>query len=147
MGLRSNCGSGIMVIMITPSKGLMPASCISQDCCIQCPSLSTQASARDASTLTGKSGPVFCGVTAHFSWVLVHTRFCLIPPRVCFQVLCKFCDEIPLAFKVKFPGASQSLCQTPRLGNLVGIFCKSVRTSLVYLWYDYVLEFAQIHVH
>ena len=23
-------------------------------------------------------------VTAPFSWVLVHTRFCLCPPRVCF---------------------------------------------------------------
>ena len=29
------------------------------------------------------------GVTAPFSWVLVHTRFCLCPPRVCFQS-CKF---------------------------------------------------------
>ena len=34
-------------------------------------------------TLMGKSGSVSCGV-------LVHTRFCLCPPRVCFQVLCKF---------------------------------------------------------
>ena len=25
-------------------------------------------------------------------------------------VLWKFCNQIPLAFKVKFPGASQSLC-------------------------------------
>ena len=31
-----------------------------------------------------------CGDTAPFSWVLVHTRFCLCPPRVCFPVLCKF---------------------------------------------------------
>ena len=31
--------------------------------------------------------------------------------------LCKFCSKIPLAFKVKFPGGSQSLCQIPRLGN------------------------------
>ena len=38
----------------------------------------------------GKSGSVSCGVTAHFSWVLVHTRFCLCPPRVYFPVLCKF---------------------------------------------------------
>ena len=30
------------------------------------------------------------GVTAPFSWVLVHTRFCLGPPSVCFPVLCKF---------------------------------------------------------
>ena len=27
---------------------------------------------------------------APFSWVLVHTRFCLCPPRVYFPVLCKF---------------------------------------------------------
>ena len=33
-------------------------------------------------------------------------------------VLWKFCNQIPLAFKVKFPGDSQSLCQIPRLGNL-----------------------------
>ena len=30
------------------------------------------------------------GVTAPFSWVLVHRRFCLCPTRVCFPVLCKF---------------------------------------------------------
>ena len=40
--------------------------------------------------LLGKSGSVSCGVTAPFSWVLVHTRFCLCPPRVYFPVLCKF---------------------------------------------------------
>ena len=32
----------------------------------------------------GKSGSVSCGVTAPFSWVLVHTKFCLYPPRVRF---------------------------------------------------------------
>ena len=42
------------------------------------------ASARDSRTLTGKAGSVSCGVTAPFSWVLVHTRFYLSPPRVCF---------------------------------------------------------------
>ena len=30
------------------------------------------------------------GVSAPFSWFLVHTRFCLCPPRVHFPVLCKF---------------------------------------------------------
>ena len=34
-------------------------------------------------TLLGKSGSVSCGVTAHFSWVLVCTRFYLCSPRVC----------------------------------------------------------------
>ena len=38
----------------------------------------------------GKSGSVSCGVTAPFSWILLHTRFCLGPPRVHFPVLCKF---------------------------------------------------------
>ena len=34
-------------------------------------------------------------------------------------LLWKFCNQIPLAFKVKFPRGSQSLCQIPRLGNLL----------------------------
>ena len=64
-------------------------------CYTQCPQpcsrpLPTHTSARDFWTLTGKSGSVSCGVTAPFSWVLVHIRFCLCPPRVCFPVLCKF---------------------------------------------------------
>ena len=45
---------------------------------------------RDPWALLGKSGSVSCGVTAPFSWVLVHTRLCLSPPRVYFPVLCKF---------------------------------------------------------
>ena len=64
-------------------------------CHTQCPRpcsrpLMTHTSARDSWTLTGKSGSVSCGVTAPFSWVLVHTRFCLCPLRVCFPVQCKF---------------------------------------------------------
>ena len=38
---------------------------------------STHASAGDSWILTSKSGSVSCRVTAPFSWVLVHTRFCL----------------------------------------------------------------------
>ena len=53
-------------------------------------SLLTQTSTRDSWTLTSKSRSVSCGVTAPFSWVLVCTRFCLCPPRVCFPVLWKF---------------------------------------------------------
>ena len=56
-----------------------------------------------------KSGSVSCGVTAPFSWVQVHIS----------SVLWKFCNQITLAFKVKFPGGSQFLCQIPRLGNLL----------------------------
>ena len=56
---------------------------------IQCPQPCSRpplnhASARDSWTLTGKFGSVSCGVSAPFSGVLVHTRFFLCPPRVCF---------------------------------------------------------------
>ena len=50
---------------------------------------STHTSTGDSWTLTGKSGSVSCGVTAPFSCVLVHTKFCLCPPRVYFPVLCR----------------------------------------------------------
>ena len=36
-------------------------------------------------------------------------------------VLCEFSNQIPLASKVKFPRRSQSLCQIPRLGNLLWV--------------------------
>ena len=60
----------------------------------QCPQpcsrpLLTHTSPGDSCTLIGKSRSVSCGVTALFSWVLVHTRFCLCLPRICFPVLCK----------------------------------------------------------
>ena len=43
-----------------------------------CRPLLTHTCVQDFWTLMGKSGSVSCGVTAPFSWVLVHTRF---PPR------------------------------------------------------------------
>ena len=55
-----------------------------------------------------------------FLWVLVHTRFCLCPPRVSVSpVLWKFCNQVPPVFKVEFPWGSQSLCWIPRLVNLL----------------------------
>ena len=48
------------------------------------------ASDGDSWTLPYKSVSVSCGVTAPFSWILVHTRFCLCPLNVYFPVLCKF---------------------------------------------------------
>ena len=94
-------------------------------CHTQCPRpysgpLSTHASPRDSWTLTDTSGSVSCGVTALSpgSWC---TRFCLCPPRVCFPLLGKFCNQTPLASKVKFCGSSRSFCQIPRLGNLLWV--------------------------
>ena len=93
--------------------------------CVQCPwpcnrPLSTHAFTRDSRTLTGRSGSAYCGDTASFSWLLAHTRFYLCPPRVCFPSPWKFCNQITLASKVKFPGASQSLCWIP-LGDLLWV--------------------------
>ena len=44
--------------------------------------LPAHTSTGDAWTLTGTSRSVSCGVTAPFSWVLAHIRFCLYPPRM-----------------------------------------------------------------
>ena len=118
--LRPNYGGG------TEDKGNLVQKVPCMHCPTQCPRPCsrlppTHTSTGDSWILTGKSGSVSCGVTAPFSWVLVCTKFCLCPPRVCFPVLCKFCNQIPLASKVKFPGGSQSLCQIPRLGNVLWV--------------------------
>ena len=79
----------VIKIMATSSKRAMHALLHSVPPALQRPP-PTQASAGDSWILTAKSGSVSCGVTAPFSWVLVHTRFCLCPSSVCFPVLCKF---------------------------------------------------------
>ena len=66
---------------------LQEGLCHTQVCCPQKPCsrpLMTHASTRDSWTLTGKSGSVSCRVTAPGSRVLMHTRYSLCPPRVCF---------------------------------------------------------------
>ena len=75
---------------------------------------SIHASARDSQVYTGKSGSVACGVTAPFSWVLVHTRVSLCPSRVSvFQVLWEFCNQILMICKVRFPRDILSLAGSP----------------------------------
>ena len=79
--LRPNYGGG------NEDNGNLFQKVTCTHCCIQCPwpcsrPPSTHASTGDSWTLTGKSGSVSCGVTASFSWVPVHTKFCLCPPRV-----------------------------------------------------------------
>ena len=48
-------------------------------------------------------------------------------------LLWKFCNHIPLAFNLKFPGGSQSLCQIPRLGNLLSALEPSQQCQNI--WY------------
>ena len=71
--------------------------CLPKVPCMHCPTrypqprsspLPTHTSTGDSWTPTGKSGSVSYGVTASFSRVLVGTRFCLCPPRVCFPQTC-----------------------------------------------------------
>ena len=54
-----------------------------------------------------------------FPWVLVHTKFCLCPPRAesLFPLVPRSsCNQIPLTLKVRFSGDLQSLGQNPSLG-------------------------------
>ena len=116
--------AGVMVVMAT-YKRTSASMHASRDCWSQCPwpcgrPLSTHASTADSWTLRGKSGSVSCGVTAPFSWALVQKGFFLYPQTISVSsVLCKFCNQILLTFKVKFHAGSQSFCWIPRLGNLL----------------------------
>ena len=98
----------------------------SQNFCCHCPCPHSKpqpspTSAGDPPTLAGRSGTVSYRVTAPSPWVLMHTLFCVCPPRVesLFPpVLSKSCNQISLAFKVWFFGNSFSHCQSPRFGSL-----------------------------
>ena len=80
---------------------------------------SAQDSARGSWTPTGKSDSVSCGVMilSLGSWCM-QNFVCALQESV-FPVLWKLYNQIPLAFKVKFPGGYPSLCQIMRLGNLL----------------------------
>ena len=80
--------------------------------------LSTHSSTRDSQTLIGKLSALFCGVTVPFPWVLVPTNVCLCPPKSVSPVVWKFCYQILLTLKGRFPGDSLSPCQIPRFRSL-----------------------------
>ena len=94
--LRGKLGLVLMGVAML-SKSLIQFS-VDGWCCVWLPSkgghtqfphpcsrpLPTHSSTGDSWTLTGMSRSVSYEVTAPFSWVLVCTRFCLYPPRVCF---------------------------------------------------------------
>ena len=57
----------------------------------------------------------------HCSFLLVHAGFICALQESVSPVLWKFCNQIPLASKVKVPEGSQSLCRTPRLGSVLWV--------------------------
>ena len=75
--------------------------------------LSTQATTGDSWTLTGKSGSFSSGVSAPFSWVLVHTRAFLCPPRVCFPIPVSVLWSNPTGLHIKFPKGFSPFSRSP----------------------------------
>ena len=64
-------------------------------------------------SLASSFGSTSFGVTDPFLWDFMNARLCLCPPRLealFTPVLWKPCNQIPLAFTVRFPGKLQSLC-------------------------------------
>ena len=95
-----------------------------QDCCIQCPD--PKASHCWATPLLETPGPSQTRLAQSLVMsLLLFPEFWWTQGFVCalqesvYPVVWKFCNHIPLSFKVKFPGGSQSLCGIPRLGNLL----------------------------
>ena len=118
-------------------KGTFPESCC-QSFRSRGGSLVVQASTGDPPTLAGSFGSVSCGVIALFLWVLVCTRFCLCPSRLesLFPpVLWKFCNQIPLPFKVSFPEVSQFPCQSLPQARKPDMWFQTFTTVGELLWY------------
>ena len=92
--------------------------------CCQCPCHREPqpplASSGDSTALADRFGSFSCGVSAPFPGSCWAQRFvCALQKWSVFPlVLWKFCSQISLAFKVRFPGVSQCHCQTPSLGSL-----------------------------
>ena len=97
---------------------------------------STHASARDSRTLTGKSGSISCGVTAPFSWVLVHRSSVCAPQESVSPVLCKFwqlCGGLMATSSKRayvLPGSAT--CRTPAP---TAVHCWPI--PLLKFWYFY----------
>ena len=136
-GLRPNYGRG------NNSNGDLLQKDLCSHCCIQCPwllsrLLLTHTSAGDCWTLTGKSDSVSCGNTAPFSWLMVHTRFYLCPPRVCFLSPVEVLSSNPTGLQNQISwGFSVPLLDTQVENSVVGprtFLINSVRISLVQLF-------------
>ena len=119
-------GGAVFPAYIWPQVGIMAVlqKDLCQDCCIQCPD--PKASHCWATPLLETPGPSQTRLAQSLVMsLLLFPEFWWTQGFVCAlqesvsPVVRKFCNHIPLAFKVKFPGGSQSLCGIPRLGNLL----------------------------
>ena len=95
----------------------------SQDCCSHAPDptaghCQSTSPPETPGHLQASLGQSLVGPLLLFLGPGVHRCSCALQHSV-FPVLWKFCNQTPLAFIVKFPGGSQSLCQIHRLGNLL----------------------------
>ena len=105
------------MVGVLPSKGLMPGLLYSVSLTPQQFTVNPCLRRRLPDTL-GKSAQSLVGslLLSPGSWC--SQRFVCALQESVSPVLWKLCNQVPLAFKVKFPGVSQSLCQITRLANL-----------------------------
>ena len=97
--------------------------------------LSTHASTRNYWTLIGKSGSVSCVVTASFSLLLVHARFCLCPPRVCFHSPVEVLWSNPTGLQTPISWGFSVLLPDPQVGKSV-VCPRTFLTVQEFLWYN-----------
>ena len=118
LGLRPSYGGG------DGDDGdlLQKLSCM--PCCSQYPRPRsrlplTHAPAGDSWALAGKSGSASCGLTAPFSWVLVCTRFCLCPLRVCLPSPVEVLWSNPTGLQSQTPWGFSVPLPDPQVGKSV----------------------------
>ena len=93
--------------------------CCSLTACPRGRPLSTHTSTRDSWTVTEKFGSDSFGVIGPFSWVLVHTRFCLCPPRGCFPSPVDVLYSNPTGLQSQIPWGSSVPLPDPYIGKSV----------------------------
>ena len=132
------------------SKIFMPAPpCSSQDFCIQCSDPAVGHYRPIPTPETPGHSQVSLAQSAVQSLLLYSGSLCAQSFVYDLQksvslILWKFCNQISLAFKVKFHGGSQSFCQIPRFGNLLWTIerlqqCKNFFDTIVLQFVDHLL--------
>ena len=92
-------------------------------------------SARDSWILTGKFGSVSCGVTAPFSWVLVHARFCLCLPSLFPQSCVSSIIKFHWPPKSNYLEVLSPFARSPEIGKSV-VGPTTFLTVQEFIWYN-----------